>query len=173
MLWSRNLTKAPIKIETTTCKYLILPLATTRFSSKLKLNSDLRYRYGYDFNRIEKSISNCSRLLLNAGADPMPDGSLGELVQNALILAFCEFNQGSKESLALILNLGGEFVNYKGKDEYGQTMLPCSSQGFWDGLNPHCIKILLDRGASVMARNKLGETYLHLPFDRFAFQRAV
>lgn len=41
-------------------------------------------------------------------------------------------------------------------------MLLYSSQGFGQGLNPDCIKILLDRGASVMARNNWGETYLHL-----------
>lgn len=62
----------------------------------------------------------------------------------------------------MILNLGGEFVNYEGKVKYGRTMLLYSSQGFGQGLYPDCIKILLDRGASVMARNNWGETYLHL-----------
>lgn len=62
----------------------------------------------------------------------------------------------------MILNLGGEFVNYEGKVKYGRTMLLYSSQGFGQGLNPRCIKILLDRGASVMARNNWGETCLHL-----------
>lgn len=62
----------------------------------------------------------------------------------------------------MILNLGGEFINYEGRDKYGQTMLLYSSQGVGDGLEPHCIKMLLDHGASVTARNNFGETCLHL-----------
>lgn len=69
----------------------------------------------------------------------------------------------------MILNLGGEFINYEGRDKYGRTMLLYSSQGVGYSLNPHCIKILLDRGASVTARNNYGETCLHLALEWIRF----
>lgn len=69
----------------------------------------------------------------------------------------------------MILNLGGEFVNYEGRDKYGQTLLLYSSMGFGYGLQPHCIKMLLDHGASVTATNNFGETCLHLALDWLRF----
>lgn len=62
----------------------------------------------------------------------------------------------------MILNLGEEFVNYEGKDNDGHNMLLFSSVGCGYGLNPDFIKILFDRGASVMARGNRGESCLHL-----------
>ena len=69
----------------------------------------------------------------------------------------------------MILNLSGEFINYEGRDKYGRTMLLYSSQGVRYSLNPHCSKILLDRGASVTARNNYGETCLHLALEWIRF----
>lgn len=69
----------------------------------------------------------------------------------------------------MILNLGGEFINYEGRDKYGQTMLLHSSLGLGHTLSPHCIKMLLDHGASVTARNNAGETCLHLALDGILF----
>lgn len=69
----------------------------------------------------------------------------------------------------MILNLGGEFINYEGKDKYGRTMLLFSSQSLEYALKPHFIKVLLDRGASVMARNIFGQTCLHLVLESIRF----
>lgn len=62
----------------------------------------------------------------------------------------------------MILNLGGEFINYEGRNKNGETLLLLSSLGLASGLQSPFIKMLLDHGASVKARDNLGKTCLHL-----------
>lgn len=62
----------------------------------------------------------------------------------------------------MILKLGGEFINYEGRNKNGETLLQLSSKGLGPGLQPHLIKTLLDHKASVTARNNFEETCLHL-----------
>lgn len=122
------------------------------------------------------STLRCRRLLLNAGADPMPDDSFGELFGNAeasLTSGRCGSRQDSGESLAMILNLGGEFINYECEDEIGQTMLLRCSVGNGYGLNPYNIKLLIDRGANLMARDPKGDTCLHLALESVRNPRRV
>lgn len=69
----------------------------------------------------------------------------------------------------MILNLGGEFTDCEGRDKHGQPMLLYSSQDVGYGLEPHCIEMLLDHGASVTARTNFGETCLHLFLDWLRF----
>lgn len=62
----------------------------------------------------------------------------------------------------MFLNLGGEFINFECRDSWGKTMLLRCSVGNGYGLNPYNIKLLIDRGANVMARDIEGNTCLHL-----------
>lgn len=65
----------------------------------------------------------------------------------------------------MILNLGGEFINYEGEEVDGETMLLLCARGFGRGPNSHTIKLLLDRGARVTARDSEGWTCLHYALD--------
>lgn len=65
----------------------------------------------------------------------------------------------------MILNLGGEFINLECKDERGRTMLLRCSRGLGYCLGSDSIKLLIDRGANVMARDFWGDTCLHLALD--------
>ncbi len=68
--------------------------------------------------------------------------------------------------------MGAEFIDLEEKDEYGRTSLLICSTGFGYGVNPDCIKFLLDRGASVRAKDNDGWTCLHLIFrDRKHWSR--
>lgn len=73
----------------------------------------------------------------------------------------------------MILNLGGEFINYECEDEIGQTMLLRCSVGNGYGLNPYNIKLLIDRGANLMARDPKGDTCLHLALESVRNPRRV
>lgn len=64
----------------------------------------------------------------------------------------------------MILDLGGEFIDMEEKNRYGDTLLMdyTIDRGF--DTNHHCVKILLDRGASVKATDTNGGTCLHRVF---------
>ena len=61
--------------------------------------------------------------------------------------------------------MGNEFINYEAKNRYGQTVLLRCSNGCGYGLNAPCIRLLIDHGASVMAKDNCGRTCLHYALD--------
>lgn len=61
----------------------------------------------------------------------------------------------------MVLNLGGEFINCENRDEAGHTLLLLCAEGYGCGIDSQCIKALLDRGASIKARDNRGWTCLH------------
>jgi ankyrin repeat protein len=64
----------------------------------------------------------------------------------------------------MLFDLGAEFIDLEEKNKYGETpLLRCSSSGV--RVDPDCIKFLLDRGASVKAKDYRGCTCLHLLFS--------
>ncbi|KAF2786022.1 ankyrin [Melanomma pulvis-pyrius CBS 109.77] len=102
-----------------------------------------------------QAIIECRRLLLQAGADPTirDSGDKTTLMECA--------SSGTVDSLRAVLDLGVPFINLEDKNEHGQTALLLAAMNFAYGSDVMFIKLLLERGANIHARDHLGRTCLH------------
>lgn len=127
-----------------------------------------------------KSSLDCRRLLLEAGADPMAiadkwgDNALiftvdtGTVVRKLMPSSFCCLLNVSKESLRMLLDLGGEFIDLEYKDSFGRTalhILACKSHSMLDSGR---LELLLGRGASLHAQDDDGRTCLQYAVSALA-----
>ncbi|KAI9690147.1 MAG: hypothetical protein M1822_009108 [Bathelium mastoideum] len=101
----------------------------------------------------------CMRLFLQAGADPTIDYlGTGIQFQGAFEGAV---RYGTEESLRTMLDFGAPYINF-GLNERGETPLTLLAENLGEGFTATKFQILLDRGAEIDARNKLGRTCLHV-----------
>jgi len=125
-------------------------------------------------NALKLRRQECRRLLLDAGADPLlqcqrflNEGSpfemalLGATSVSLVNTVKESVVDLSKESLRILIDLGGEFIDLHQRDRLGRTPL-LSMIVNAVSINPCHIRLLLMRGADIHARDNAGNTCLHL-----------
>ncbi|KAF2104285.1 hypothetical protein NA57DRAFT_51122 [Rhizodiscina lignyota] len=113
-------------------------------------------KYFCALNNKERSTTlECWRLLLRAGADP----TMPALDEQPFYPANAIDNGTTEESLRLLLDLGGQFVDLHQRDDFGRTPFLRLAMGMWD--DPGSFALFLARGADIHARDYVGMTCLH------------